>query len=221
MTPKVNKRKGVGSSSHGNKRSRGFQETPMEDASMPQQPPRCYGLRQVMEKEGKMWFKDHKESKYSHELFVDRDSLAFKFSHIVDKIHNPGLYFVFNNPREFLANWDPKERMNQVKNNGQIVNFIPVTLNRFLGMPSIDPQPFKDLILRPPYSDIRILSVARIWSYDGPPTNIGLGFKETFNNDDATDKEQARVDSNLESDGDVGDYSKMGEATYATTGNED
>ncbi|MCD7454179.1 hypothetical protein HAX54_023893 [Datura stramonium] len=49
---------------------------------------------------------------------------------------------------------------------------------------------------------------------------VGLGFKELFDDDDATDEEQARVDSNLESD-DNGDDSEMGEATFALTDDED
>ncbi|MCE3050385.1 hypothetical protein HAX54_047085, partial [Datura stramonium] len=75
MALNVNKRKVVASSSHGNKWSRGSQEAPMEDASMPQPPPRRYGIRWVTKKE---------------------------------------------------------------------------VLNRLLGTPSIDPHPFKYLILRPP-----------------------------------------------------------------------
>ncbi|MCE3215196.1 hypothetical protein HAX54_001227 [Datura stramonium] len=119
MAPKLNKGKGVASSSHGNKRSRETQNAPNEDASMPPQPPRFYGLRRVMGQEGKKWFKEHNESKYSHELFVDRISLAFEFPHIIDRLHTLGLNFVFNDPnecnlnmvREFLANWDLKERV--------------------------------------------------------------------------------------------------------------
>ncbi|MCE0481509.1 hypothetical protein HAX54_039310 [Datura stramonium] len=43
------------------------------------------------------------------------------------------------------------------------------------------------------------------------------GFKEPFDNDNATDEEKARVDSGLESDGDDGDYSEMRKAAYAPT----
>ncbi|MCE0480809.1 hypothetical protein HAX54_037940, partial [Datura stramonium] len=51
MAPKTSKEKGVASSRHGNKRSKGTQEVPNEDARMPPQPPRHYGLRWVMEKD--------------------------------------------------------------------------------------------------------------------------------------------------------------------------
>ncbi|MCD7468395.1 hypothetical protein HAX54_006503 [Datura stramonium] len=51
MAPIFNKGKGVASLSHGNKRSRGTQEVPMENASMPQQPPRNYGLCWVTKQE--------------------------------------------------------------------------------------------------------------------------------------------------------------------------
>ncbi|MCD7447058.1 hypothetical protein HAX54_022408 [Datura stramonium] len=51
MAPKVNKEKGVASSSHGTKRSRETREAPIEDAIIPQQPPWSYGLHRVMEQE--------------------------------------------------------------------------------------------------------------------------------------------------------------------------
>ncbi|MCE0482256.1 hypothetical protein HAX54_040838, partial [Datura stramonium] len=57
--------------------------------------------------------------------------------------------------REFLANSESKERTNQVKIRGKIVNFMPTTLNRLLGTPSIDSQPMKELLLRPLYREIK------------------------------------------------------------------
>ncbi|MCD7461685.1 hypothetical protein HAX54_046819 [Datura stramonium] len=78
------------------------------------------------------------------------------------RVHTLGLDFVFNDTvecnlnlvRKFSANWKPKERTNQVKIRGQIVNFTLASLNRFLGTPNVDPQPMKDLLLRPPYIEI-------------------------------------------------------------------
>ncbi|MCE3049373.1 hypothetical protein HAX54_044722, partial [Datura stramonium] len=61
----VNKGKGVASSSHGNKRSRGTQEAPSEDASMPPQPPWHYGLRCVIEQ---------------HVTYVTTESVRLMFS---------------------------------------------------------------------------------------------------------------------------------------------
>ncbi|MCE3049783.1 hypothetical protein HAX54_045776 [Datura stramonium] len=60
-----------------------------------------------------------------------------------------------NMEREFLANWIPKERSNQVKIRDQIIEFAPIALNRLLGTPHDDPQPFIDIVKKPPYGDIR------------------------------------------------------------------
>ncbi|MCE2055350.1 hypothetical protein HAX54_042444, partial [Datura stramonium] len=73
------------------------------------------------------------------------------------------LDFVFNDPgecnlnmvREFLANWKPKKRSNQVNIRGQLLKFTASTLNQFLGTPHMDPQPMRDLLLKPPYREIR------------------------------------------------------------------
>ncbi|MCD7462704.1 hypothetical protein HAX54_049138 [Datura stramonium] len=62
--------------------------------------------------------------------------------------HHAGGEFNLNMAREFLANWDPKERSNQVK-------VLPAVLNRLLGSPTINPYLFKNLILRSPYREIR------------------------------------------------------------------
>ncbi|MCD9644096.1 hypothetical protein HAX54_032074 [Datura stramonium] len=51
--------------------------------------------------------------------------------------------------------------------------------------------------------------------------NVGLDFEELFNDDDATDDEQTRVDSDLESDGDDGEDSEIGEVAYVPTEDED
>ncbi|MCD7458299.1 hypothetical protein HAX54_037827 [Datura stramonium] len=61
-----------------------------------------------------------------------------------------------------------KERSNQVNIRKEMVNFSPDVLNRLVGSPSIDPKPFKDLILRNPHRAIRhtlsgLNSVASAW----------------------------------------------------------
>ncbi|MCE3215100.1 hypothetical protein HAX54_000810 [Datura stramonium] len=126
-------------------------------------PLRRYGLRWVTEKERKKWFKEHKESKYSHDMFIDRNFLSLVFPHMVDRILTLGLGFVFdalddcnlNMVREFLANWMPKERSNQVKIRGKIIEFSPMDLNRLLGTPHVNPQPFVNMVKKTLYRDIR------------------------------------------------------------------
>ncbi|MCD9641697.1 hypothetical protein HAX54_028085 [Datura stramonium] len=126
-------------------------------------PLRRYGLCWVPEKEGKKLFKEYKESKYSYDMFIDRNYLSLVFPHMVDRILTLGLGFVFDTPgdfnfnmvREFLANWMPKERSNQVKIRGQIIEFAPMALNRLLGTPNVDPQPFVDMVKKPPYRNNR------------------------------------------------------------------
>ncbi|MCD7453474.1 hypothetical protein HAX54_021066 [Datura stramonium] len=49
---------------------------------------------------------------------------------------------------------------------------------------------------------------------------VGPGFEEPFDDDDATNEDQARVDSDLESDDDKDD-SEIGEAAFAPTYNDD
>ncbi|MCE3050451.1 hypothetical protein HAX54_047226 [Datura stramonium] len=93
MEPKVNKGKGVGSYSHGSKRSRRTSEDEHEDVRMAPPPLRLYGLRSVTEKEGKKWFKEHKESKYPHDMFNDRNFLSLAFTHMLDRILTLGLGF--------------------------------------------------------------------------------------------------------------------------------
>ncbi|MCD9561442.1 hypothetical protein HAX54_020553 [Datura stramonium] len=98
MAPKVCKGKGLASSSHGSKRERRPNEDVHEDLNMAPPPLRRYGLRWVMEKAGKKWFKEHKESKYSHDMFIDRNCLSLVFPHMVDRMLTLGLGFMFNAP---------------------------------------------------------------------------------------------------------------------------
>ncbi|MCD9638893.1 hypothetical protein HAX54_023065 [Datura stramonium] len=163
MSPKVNKGKGLASSSHGSKRARTTSEEDYEYVSMAPSPLRQYGLRWVTEKEGKKWFKEHKESKYSHDMFIGRNCLLQFFPHMVDRILTLGLGFMFNAPgdcnlnmvRKLLANLIPKERSNKVKIRGQIILFAPKALNRVLGTPNVDPQPFVYMVKKPLYRNIR------------------------------------------------------------------
>ncbi|MCE3051124.1 hypothetical protein HAX54_048948 [Datura stramonium] len=96
---------------------------------------------------------------------------------MVDRLLTLGLGFVFDAPgdynlnmvREFLAKWMPKERSNQVKIRGQIIEFAPISLNRLLGTPHVNPQPFVNIVKKPPYRDFRHMlcgpnSVAR-WTH--------------------------------------------------------
>ncbi|MCE3051990.1 hypothetical protein HAX54_051365 [Datura stramonium] len=50
---------------------------------------------------------------------------------------------------------------------------------------------------------------------------VGPEFEEPFDDNDATDNEQDRVDFDLKSDGDDGEDIEMGEASYAPTNDED
>ncbi|MCD9646597.1 hypothetical protein HAX54_036578 [Datura stramonium] len=155
--------KGVASSSHGSKRARRPSEEEHEDVRMAPPTLRRYGLRWVTEKEGKKWFKEHKESKYSYDMFIDRNCLSLVFPQMVDRILTLGLGFVFDAPgdcnlnmvKEFLASWMPKERSNQVKIRGQIIEFASMALNRLLGTPNVNPQPFFVMVKKPPYRNIR------------------------------------------------------------------
>ncbi|MCD7450373.1 hypothetical protein HAX54_005716, partial [Datura stramonium] len=104
MAQKVNKGKGIASSSHGSKRARRPSEEEHEDVSMAPPPLRRYDLRWVMEKEGKKWLKEHKESKYSHDMFIDRNCLSLVFPHMVDRILTLGLGFMFNAPGDCNLN---------------------------------------------------------------------------------------------------------------------
>ncbi|MCD7458900.1 hypothetical protein HAX54_039572 [Datura stramonium] len=130
-----------------------------------------------------------------------------------DRLITLGLGFVFdargdcnlNMVREFFANWMPKERSNQVKIRGQIIAFVPISLNRLLGTPHVDPQPFVNIVKKPPYRDIKHTprgpnSVAR----------IGPGFEDPLDDDVATENEMARVDLDIESSEDNEEDSEMG-----------
>ncbi|MCD9638283.1 hypothetical protein HAX54_022155 [Datura stramonium] len=123
MAPKVNKGKGVASSIHGSKRARRPSEEEHEVVSMAPPP--------------------------------FRNFLSLVFPQMVDRILTIALGFMFNAPgdcnlnmvREFLEIWIPNERSNQVKIIGQIIEFSPKALNRLLGKPIVDPQPFVDMEL--------------------------------------------------------------------------
>ncbi|MCD7471707.1 hypothetical protein HAX54_012329 [Datura stramonium] len=145
---------------------------------------------------------------------------------MVDRILTLGLGFVFdassdcnlNMVREFLANRMPKERSNQVKVGGQIIEFAPMALNRLLGTSHIDTQPFVNMVKKPSYRDIRNTlcvpnSVAR-WTRH-QQFRVVLGFEETLDDDVSTEDKMERVDSDLESSDDNEEDSKMGEATLA------
>ncbi|MCD7458034.1 hypothetical protein HAX54_036967 [Datura stramonium] len=147
MAPKVRKGKGVAFSSHGSKRARRPSEEEHEDVSMTPPPLRRYGLHWVTKKEDRI-------------LTLDLD---FMFNASGD--------CNLNMVREFLVNWMPKERLNQVKINGQIIEFAPKALNRLLGTPNVDPQPFVDMVKKPPYRNIRHTLCALTLLHGGLATN--------------------------------------------------
>ncbi|MCD7454131.1 hypothetical protein HAX54_023549 [Datura stramonium] len=178
MAPKANKGKVVASSSHESKRSTMGQEAPNEDATCNHSHQGIMGSIGSRSKKVRSGLKSTKSQNISHELFIERASLASEFPHIVERLHTLGLDFVFNDPgecnlnmvRKFLVNWDPKKRSNQVNIQGKIVNFLLVVLKRLLGSPSIDPQSFKDLIMRLSIEQFITFSVLRIGRKVGPPT---------------------------------------------------
>ncbi|MCD7471462.1 hypothetical protein HAX54_011915 [Datura stramonium] len=183
MSPKVNKGKGVASTSHVSKRARRTGEEKHKDVRMTPQPLRQYRLYWVMEQEGKKCF-------------------------VFDAPGDCNLNMV----REFLENWMPRERSYQVKIRGQIIEFAPISLNRLLGTPQVDPQPFVNIVKKPPYKDTRHTmcgpnSVAR----------VGAGFEEPLDDDVATEDEIARVNSDIESIDDNEEDSEMGKPALAPT----
>ncbi|MCD7455254.1 hypothetical protein HAX54_027513 [Datura stramonium] len=205
-----------------------------QDASMPQQLLRHFGLRWITLQECKKWFKEHKESKYSHEYLVDREFLASKFPHIVDRLHTLGLVSVFydsskcnlNMVREFLANWDQQYRGRQIKE--EVVDYRPRYDPKGIDVTKIqDPDGIHGPVLSISEHHERIDNMlSHLYGMqmlqlrmNGVTEEVGPGLEKP-QDDDATDEEQARVDSNLESDDDE-DYSEMGEATLAPTDDED
>ncbi|MCD7468997.1 hypothetical protein HAX54_007571 [Datura stramonium] len=130
MAQKVNKGKGVASSSHGSKRARITSEEEHEDLRMAPPPLRRYGLYWVMEQEDRI--------------------LTLGLGFVFDALNDCNLNMV----REFPPNWMPKERSNQIKIRGQIID-LPVALNILLRTPHVDPQPFVNIVKKPSYKDIR------------------------------------------------------------------
>ncbi|MCD7467527.1 hypothetical protein HAX54_005022, partial [Datura stramonium] len=108
MASKVNKGKGVASSSHGSKRARRPSEEEHEDVRMARPPLRQYGLH---------WGNSCK--------------------------------------------LDAKGEVEPLKLGGQInIEFAPMALNRLLGTPHVDPQPFVDMVKKPRTGILAYLQVA-------------------------------------------------------------
>ncbi|MCE3050208.1 hypothetical protein HAX54_046630 [Datura stramonium] len=125
-----------------------------------------------------------------------------------------------NMVREFLANWMPKERQNQVKIRGQIIDYAPKALNRLLGTLNVDPQPFVDMVKKPPCRNIRHTlcgpnSVA--WWTHHQQFGVVPGYEDPLDDDMATKDEMTRVDSDIESSDDEEKDSEMGETALAPT----
>ncbi|MCD7460553.1 hypothetical protein HAX54_043766 [Datura stramonium] len=154
MAPKSSKGKGVASSSQGPKRERMVQEALMEDARMPQQPPReirhtLSGPRSVAK-----WTR-HQQFKYH---------MTFPYAHIGIELRMSGV---------------TEEQLQQL---------------------NVDYQ---------------------LSEHSRALYRVGPGLEEPFDNDDPTNDEKARVDSNLKYDVDDGDDSEMGEVAYALIDEED
>ncbi|MCD9559512.1 hypothetical protein HAX54_017511 [Datura stramonium] len=172
------------SSSHGSKRSRRSNKKGNEDVKLPQQPLRHFALCWVMEKEGKKWFKEHKESKYSHEMFIDKKSLALEFPHIVERLHTLGLGFVLNDPgecnlnmvREFLANWDPKESERYARIDDMLIHLYDMKMVQLI-MNFVIEEQLQQLNMDYPLTE-NSKDLCR----------VGLGFEEPLNDDIATDE---------------------------------
>ncbi|MCD9560861.1 hypothetical protein HAX54_019680 [Datura stramonium] len=131
------------------------------------------------------------------------------------------LDFVFDAPgdcnlnmvRELLANWMPKERSNQVKVRCQIFVFAPMTLNRLLGTPNVDPQPFVDMLRMNGVTEEQLQQL----NIDYPLSEhlralcrVGPGYEEPLDDDVATEDDMERVESDIEFSDDEEDDSEMG-----------
>ncbi|MCE0480891.1 hypothetical protein HAX54_038119 [Datura stramonium] len=238
MAPKVNKGKEVSSSSHGSKRAMIPSEEEHEDMSMAPPPLRRYGLRWVTEKEGKKWFKEHKESKYSHDIFIDRNCLSLVFPHMVDRILTLGLGFMFNAlgdcnlnmVREFLANWMPKERGVDVTKTKESegINSPVLTVNECNArIDNMLSHLYGMQMLQLRLNGVTEEQVQQL-NIDYPLSKhsrafcrVCPGYEEPLDEDVAIKDEMTRVDSNIESSDYDEEDSEMGEAALSPTDDEE
>ncbi|KAG5577163.1 hypothetical protein H5410_057297 [Solanum commersonii] len=84
-------------------------------------------------KEGKAWYKKHTEATYFSDVCIDRDRLSREFPHILRRIRELGMEFIFADPKEcnlhmvweFYANWEPEARSHYVTVRGRNVPITP------------------------------------------------------------------------------------------------
>ncbi|KAF3631413.1 hypothetical protein FXO37_27975 [Capsicum annuum] len=115
------------------------------------------------QEEGKEWYRNNKVKKYVHVDLMQKESLAKNCPRILEKIMALNLDFIFRDmgecnldlTREFYANWSPRTTGNEVKIRGQVLQLNADFFNSFLGTPSMDPSPLKELYNRPFYRAIR------------------------------------------------------------------
>ncbi|MCD9642064.1 hypothetical protein HAX54_028662 [Datura stramonium] len=182
MAQKINKGKGLASSSQGSKRARTTSEEEHEDVNMAPQPLRRYGLRWVTEKEGKKWFKEHKESKCSHDMFTDRNCWSLVFPHMVDRILTLGLDFMFNAPGDCNLNMghDIEEEEVDYK-----PSYGPRGVD--LRMNGVTEEQLQQINIDYPLSE-----------HSQALYRVGPRYKEPLDDDVFTEDEMSRVDSDIE-----------------------
>lgn len=101
---------------------------------------RRYGAK-VVSKEGKIWYKKNTEASYFSDVFIDRDSLASKFSQISRRMRKLRMEFALAEPDEcnlhmvgeFYANWATNARSHFVSICGGNVPITPTSINAILG----------------------------------------------------------------------------------------
>lgn len=126
-------------------------------------PRRMFGIKWVLEEGAKAWYSSNKEKKYVHVDLINKETLAKKEPQMLAKIMALKLDFIFRDmgecnldlTREFYANWSPNTTGNEVKIRGQVLQLTADWINSFLGLPSVDTAPYKELYSRPPYRAIR------------------------------------------------------------------
>ncbi|MCD9641263.1 hypothetical protein HAX54_027354 [Datura stramonium] len=198
--------------------SRMSQEALNEDANMKPQPLRRYGFPWVTKQEGKKWFIEHKELNNSHELFIDRVSLASEFPHIVERLNTLGIDFVLNDLGE--CNLNMKHATHVTRERARLVYAL------MTGRPVNVGLTIKDMLRSARTKDLEGIYHPVLYINEGNARidNVlshlygmqmsKLRMNEPLDDDDAMNKEQTLVDSNLDSYDDGYD-SKMGEAVFA------
>ncbi|MCD7465344.1 hypothetical protein HAX54_001070 [Datura stramonium] len=208
MDHKVNEGKDATSSSHGNNRSRGTQEAPMEDESMPQQPPRRYG-NWTYSQWPEFGRKVGPPPTVRHVTHVTRERVYLMFALLTKRLVSVGVIIKDTLRREMVKK-------------GIIFSFEGL-LTQFLREKKINEE-VVDYRLRYDPKRLDVTKRKELKGIHGPVLSInkrnaffdnglshlvGPGFEKPFDDDDSIDEEQDGVNSGLESDDD-GDDSEMG-----------